>query len=79
MAIVGQAQTLIGLRAAGGRDAPPGAADGFGRTQRHHAVGDDDLTSIEQSGGCSGNADCTPFQTFDWLSAWQATSARRAA
>src|ERR1700761_8607185 len=68
------------------RCAPPGSAQGHrNRTERNRLNVPlslsitSDLESIEDEWRrFEEHADCTPFQTFDWLSAWQRSIGNRA-
>ena len=61
-----------GLAFEAGREAPPGAGAASGAPVTLNFSFHDRLESVEAEWRrFERNADCTPFQTFDWLSRWQ--------
>jgi len=78
MAVVDSQQTLSCMRAAARpRRARLPGRHGFGQPSAITLSCTTILASIEPI--CAGfrQRDCTPFQTFDWLSAWTHTAGRR--
>src|SRR5882724_4108012 len=71
--IVGQApDTIVHARTSVAETQPPAAGSALAGRRSVTLSVHDDLASVEPIWrSFQETADCTPFQTFDWLSAWQ--------
>src|SRR3954471_2829045 len=70
--MVGQANTLIHARAVLHADTQPFARPATAQSGTINLTLLHDLASVERDWRhLEETGDCTPFQTFDWLSAWQ--------